>query len=250
MVIASFFFTIQIYCDFSGYSDIAIGTAKLFGIDLMKNFNSPYFSGSVREFWSRWHISLSTWFKDYVYIPLGGNRVGKVRHYINLMITFLVSGLWHGANWTFVAWGGIHGIAQVAETALIGKKETKNGFLRALRTVIVFAFCAFAWIFFVSHSISDAFYVITNCFDGIGNPIAYLHDGFANLGFGKGMLAVFGSFILIMALYDFISVKRDFIAWISSKKKVFQWLFYITVGLIVVFFSKKGVAAEFIYFQF
>lgn len=106
LVIASLFFTIQIYCDFSGYSDIAIGTAKLFGIELMKNFKSPYFSGSVREFWSRWHISLSTWFRDYVYIPLGGNRVGKIRHYINLMITFLVSGLWHGANWTFVAWGG------------------------------------------------------------------------------------------------------------------------------------------------
>ena len=105
LILASFFFTIQIYCDFSGYSDIAIGTAKLFGIDLMTNFKNPYLSKSIKEFWSRWHISLSTWFRDYVYIPLGGNRVGHIRHNINLMITFLVSGLWHGANWTFVTWG-------------------------------------------------------------------------------------------------------------------------------------------------
>ena len=99
-------FSIQIYCDFSGYSDIAIGTAKLLGINLLTNFKSPYFSSSIREFWTRWHISLSTWFRDYVYIPLGGNRCGKIRHNFNLMITFLTSGLWHGANWTFVVWGG------------------------------------------------------------------------------------------------------------------------------------------------
>lgn len=106
LVLASLFFTIQIYCDFSGYSDIAIGTAKLLGINLMTNFKNPYLSASVKEFWSRWHISLSTWFRDYVYIPLGGNRVGKLRHNVNLLVTFLISGLWHGANWTFVVWGG------------------------------------------------------------------------------------------------------------------------------------------------
>lgn len=106
LCIAIFFFTIQIYCDFSGYSDIAIGTAKLFGINLMKNFNGPYLSTSVKEFWSRWHISLSTWFRDYVYIPLGGSRCSKLRTNINVMITFLASGLWHGADWTFVLWGG------------------------------------------------------------------------------------------------------------------------------------------------
>lgn len=106
LILATVFFTFQIYCDFSGYSDIAIGTAKLMGINLMTNFKSPYFSTSIKEFWSRWHISLSTWFRDYVYIPLGGNRVSKVRHALNLLITFLVSGLWHGANWTFVLWGG------------------------------------------------------------------------------------------------------------------------------------------------
>lgn len=106
LVLATLFFTLQIYCDFSGYSDIAIGTAKLLGINLMTNFKSPYFSQSIKEFWSRWHISLSTWFRDYIYIPLGGNRVGKIRHTMNLLITFLASGLWHGANWTFAVWGG------------------------------------------------------------------------------------------------------------------------------------------------
>lgn len=107
LVLSTIFFAIQIYCDFSGYSDIAIGCAKMMGIDLMANFKSPYYSQSVKEFWTRWHISLSTWFKDYVYIPLGGNRVSKPRHSANLLITFLASGLWHGANWTFVAWGGV-----------------------------------------------------------------------------------------------------------------------------------------------
>lgn len=106
LCMAIFLFTVQIYCDFSGYSDIAIGTAKLLGVNLVKNFSSPYFAVSVKEFWSRWHISLSAWFRDYVYIPLGGNRCSKTRHYLNLLITFLISGLWHGANWTFVAWGG------------------------------------------------------------------------------------------------------------------------------------------------
>ena len=123
LIIATLFFSIQIYCDFSGYSDIAIGSAKLFNIRLMENFRSPYLSCSVREFWSKWHISLSTWFRDYVYIPLGGNRVSKGRHKINLMITFLVSGLWHGANWTFVLWGGLHGFAQVLETTFSPRKE-------------------------------------------------------------------------------------------------------------------------------
>lgn len=106
LLLGSLFFTIQIYCDFSGYSDIAIGSSKLLGINLMRNFHSPYFSSSIKEFWSRWHISLSTWFRDYLYIPLGGNRSGNIRKYLNIIFTFFISGLWHGANWTFVIWGG------------------------------------------------------------------------------------------------------------------------------------------------
>ncbi len=249
LVIAAVFFTLQIYCDFSGYSDIAIGTAKLFGIDLMRNFKSPYFAGSVREFWSRWHISLSTWFRDYIYIPLGGNRVSKARYYLNLMITFMVSGLWHGANWTFVIWGGIHGLAQVLEAAIFGREKTKNGIMRILRIIVVFLFCVFAWIFFVSRSLSDAVYVIMNCFNGIGTA-DYFVKGIATLGYGTGMMVIFVLLVFIMVIYDYISINKDFVEWISAKNKAFQYLFYVTIGLIVVFFSKKGVSTEFIYFQF
>lgn len=118
LLIASVFFAFQIYCDFGGYSLIAIGAARVMGFSLMENFRRPYFAQSIKEFWGRWHISLSTWFKDYVYIPLGGNRVGRFRHALNLFVTFLVSGIWHGANWTFVLWGGFHGGAQVMEKHL------------------------------------------------------------------------------------------------------------------------------------
>ena len=251
LIAASIFFTLQIYCDFSGYSDIAIGTAKLFGIDLMTNFKSPYFSKSIRGFWGRWHISLSTWFRDYVYIPLGGNRAGKLRHNINLLLTFLVSGLWHGANWTFVAWGGIHGAAQVVEHALFGRVgESRHVIVNIVRTLAVFVFCAFAWVFFVAGSVSDACYVIGNCLEGISQPAAYLHNGLASIGFGKGMLAVVGVSVFILAIYDYISLKENFVEWISKKNKFIQWAFYSMVALMIVFFSKKGVAAEFIYFQF
>ncbi len=165
LILATFFFTIQIYCDFSGYSDIARGTAKLFGIDLMENFRSPYFSASIREFWSRWHISLSTWFRDYVYIPLGGNRVSKTRHYINLMITFIVSGLWHGANLTFIIWGGIHGLAQILENIFMKDKNYQlHGFEWCVKVFMTFIFCMFAWVFFRAQSINEALYVFANIF--------------------------------------------------------------------------------------
>ena len=123
LVLATLFFTIQIYCDFSGYSEIAIGTAKLFGVNLMTNFDSPYFSSSLQEFWRRWHISLSSWFRDYVYIPLGGNRKGKFRKNLNLLITFAASGLWHGANYTYIMWGLMHGVVTMDRVVATIKKK-------------------------------------------------------------------------------------------------------------------------------
>lgn len=251
LIIASVFFTLQIYCDFSGYSDIAIGTAKLFGIDLITNFRSPYFAKSIKEFWKRWHISLSAWFRDYVYIPLGGNRVSNMRCYGNLMITFLASGLWHGASWNFVIWGGIHGAAQITENVLFGRvKESKKVFFRVLQTAVVFGFCTFAWIFFVANSLDDALYVIGNCLEGIAQPAVYLRDGFTDIGFSKAMLMIVGVCVCMMAGYDYTFLKEDFTKGITEKNKCMQWIFYIVIGLIIVFFSKKGVAAEFIYFQF
>src|SRR5690606_28377241 len=171
LIIATVFFAFQIYCDFSGYSDIAIGLARTMGFDLMKNFDSPYFSKSITEFWRRWHISLSTWFRDYVYIPLGGSRNGKYRTYSNLFIVFFVSGLWHGAAMTFVIWGAIHGIIIVLEKAF---KPKLHNFLKSINfslksigsnmlfmTITFFTVC-FAWVFFRANSFKDAIYIISN----------------------------------------------------------------------------------------
>ena len=156
-------FTMQIYCDFSGYSDIAIGVAKLFGIDLMKNFNSPYMSLSFKDFWSRWHISLSTWFKDYVYIPLGGSRCSKMRRNFNVLVTFAVSGLWHGAAWTYVIWGALHGMTRIVENVLVFPKK-KGLFPKLIRWIIVFGIVNVLWVFFRADSLYDALYMIGNAF--------------------------------------------------------------------------------------
>lgn len=251
LVLATLFFTVQIYCDFSGYSDIAIGTAKLLGINLMTNFKSPYFSQSVREFWSRWHISLSTWFRDYIYIPLGGNRVGKIRQIANLIITFLASGLWHGANWTFVIWGGIHGAAQSVENLIIPKGMQKStGAMWWIRVLCIFLFASFAWVFFVSNSISDACYVISHAFDGITSPISYIKSGFYNINMGKMSLMKETVLIAMLAVYDYLSLKRDVITEVGNMKKVIRSTIYVLLMLMIVFLSQKGVAAEFVYFQF
>lgn len=251
LVLATLFFTLQIYCDFSGYSDIAIGTARLFDINLMTNFKSPYFSQSIREFWTRWHISLSTWFRDYVYIPMGGSRVGKVRHAFNLLVTFLVSGLWHGANWTFVAWGGVHGIAQVIENLIVPKSRQKSkGIVRWLRMLFVFLFAAFAWIFFVSSSMLVAKYVISHMFTGISNPVSYVRGGFIAIGMGTVDAIVVMTLVLLLAVFDYLSLSFDVIDKISGQKTIVRWVIYIALAMIIILGAQKGVPAEFVYFQF
>lgn len=252
-VLAAVFFALQIYCDFSGYSDIAIGTAKLFGINLMTNFKSPYFSQSIKEFWSRWHISLSTWLKDYIYIPLGGSRVGKTRHIFNLLITFFISGLWHGANWTFVIWGGIHGLGQVFENAITSKGKVtlkSHEAARALRVLLVFAFVSLSWIFFASKSLSDAAYMISHMFRGISSPITYLYHGFFDIGLGKLNLVFLVLPIIILMIYDYVSLKTDVIGKISSTKAVVRWAVYIILTVWVIMAIPVNSQTEFIYFQF
>lgn len=246
LMIVVFLFTIQIYCDFSGYSDIAVGTAKLLDIDLMCNFKSPYFSASVKEFWSRWHISLSTWFRDYVYIPLGGNRCSKSRHAINLIITFLASGLWHGANWTFVIWGGVHGSAQVIETIFSKWMKSFREKWHIVSIFLVFIFCNFAWVFFRAENFQDAIYVIRYAFADILNPSMFLRSNLMSIP----QLLLLLLYILILAIYDYIDYKVGIVTWIKSKRKVWQWSIYIIIGVLIVFCSQKGVAAEFVYFQF
>ena len=164
--VASVLYSIQIYADFAGYSLMAIGVGKTLGFELTKNFRRPYFSISITDFWRRWHISLSTWLKDYVYIPLGGSRCSKLRNYWNIFVTFLVSGIWHGANWTFIVWGCMHGVCQIIEKALGLQKMTgTNKWVKVGRILLTFLVVNFAWIFFRMPSLSDATNVIGRIFD-------------------------------------------------------------------------------------
>ena len=161
LLVASIFFSIQIYADFSGYSDIARGSAKFFGIDLRNNFNFPYFATSIPDFWKRWHISLTSWFRDYLYIPLGGNRVSKPKWIRNQLTVFLLSGLWHGANWTFIFWGAIHGVFNIVHVMLFGKSnESKSRIANILRCIITFAIVNTAWIFFRAPTFKRALQII------------------------------------------------------------------------------------------
>ena len=169
-VLSAIFYSLQIYGDFAGYSLMAIGVAKTLGFNLINNFNRPYFSVSITDFWRRWHISLSRWLKDYVYIPLGGSRCSKLRNYWNIFVTFLVSGIWHGANWTFIVWGLIHGFAQIIEKALGWNNKESKGFVKLLRIAGTFVLVTVAWIFFRMPTLSDAMLFIKHGVTDFGRP--------------------------------------------------------------------------------
>src|ERR1700741_4174995 len=175
--IAALFFSFQIYCDFSGYSDIAVGSARVMGFDLMQNFNLPYISRSVREFWSRWHISLSTWFRDYLYIPLGGSRVPLWKHWRNLILVFLISGFWHGANWTFVIWGALHGLAVISGAMFFKATAANSRFASFLKAFGVFVFVTIAWIFFRAESLNRACAVIKTILTGFISDVRLYFSG-------------------------------------------------------------------------
>ena len=252
-IVVTVMFALEIYCDFSGYSDIAIGCAKLFGIDLMTNFKSPYYSFSIREFWSRWHISLSTWFRDYVYIPLGGNRVPKWRHCLNLLITFLVSGFWHGSSLTYIVWGGFHGLLQIIETWVYPK--TRGGEIVKRRRhlwqlPVTFALLCFSWIFFRANNMQDAIWIISRLFWDIGRPMNYLYTCVICLSVSRA--AAMGMLLsaAVLAVYDLASLKGDVIAAFSRQKFFIRWPVYVLFLVVIALFSSKGVATEFIYFQF
>lgn len=261
LLFATVLFSIQIFCDFSGYSDIARGCARIMGFRLMRNFDHPYFSVSVKEFWKRWHISLSTWLRDYIYIPLGGNRNGERRKELNLLITFLISGLWHGANWTFVAWGGIHAVMQIIESRLMlsrgnqlpdGEKNARC-FGRCARPIVstVLTFCAvsFAWIFFRANSMHDALYVIRNMF-------VFKTMSFSSLYTDLKMM--FGNraevYRLLLTLPVFAVASFADRMW--SLEKIIKRIrpsFRITVYVMIVVYILLAARAEmqdFIYFQF
>lgn len=260
LVVATVFFAFQIYCDFSGYSDIAIGAANVLGYDLMENFNRPYFSKSISEFWSRWHISLSTWFRDYFYIPMGGNRVKVPRYYMNLMLTFLISGLWHGANWTFLIWGFLHGFYLVVGIVIkplrdklitIFKIDRSSAVFRLLKVCITFCLVTFAWIFFRANSLNDAIYVISHIFSGINDwaSFNYIVNSISGLGLSKSefMVAVFS--IIILEFVQLLQYKVDVFRAISRVPVFARYAIYYSLLLAICLFGVFGQSA-FIYFRF
>ncbi len=254
-IIATLFFTFQIYCDFSGYSDIAIGCAKTFDIDLMKNFNRPYFSINTKDFWRRWHISLSSWFRDYVYIPLGGSRCLLIRKYFNLMITFLLSGLWHGANWTFFIWGGLHGGFQVIcdlKNKILKTDKPQFFILNFFRIIITFILIAFAWIFFRANTVSDSFYIVENLFSDIENitNIQYIYDILNSMGLSIFEIIICCCSILFLMFIEFFE-KKDVIHYrLKSLPFIFRFVFYYIIVAAILALGVFGNGGEFIYFQF
>lgn len=240
------FFSFQIYCDFSGYSDIAIGSARLMGIKLMRNFNSPYYSHSIKEVWTRWHISLSTWFRDYVYIPLGGSRCSRLRRDFNLVVTFLLSGLWHGAAWTYVVWGGINGVGQIIEEKLFGKREYKR-LGSVISCIAVFVFWNFSLVFFRAETVTKALMYIKKFLMCLRYPSQFKQTA---LGFDKpeSMYCIF--FIIILMIFDYASLKTDVIKWISSRKPAVRWTVYLLTVWVILAFMPPVNTSEFVYFQF
>ncbi|HMF44660.1 MAG TPA: MBOAT family O-acyltransferase [Polyangia bacterium] len=258
LFLATVFFAFQIYADFSGYSDIAIGAAQVLGIRLMTNFRQPYFSQSVAEFWSRWHISLSTWFRDYLYIPLGGNRVGRMRWYANLMVTFLISGLWHGAAWTYVIWGGLNGVylilGVIARQARGASSSQRRGEDASAVTVLVNRLATFlvicaAWVFFRARTAGDAIYILRHSVDLTGLLRPSLLLGPAGLTSSRGQLL--GAFVVIGALLvlDAQSEKQNVLASLRRRPVWFRWAIYYGFAFAILFMGQFG-TQQFIYFQF
>jgi len=236
LVWATFFFTFQIYCDFAGYSYIAIGTAKLFGFDLMTNFRQPYLSTSFTGFWNRWHISLSSWFRDYVYIPLGGNRNGKINTNKNILITFLLSGLWHGANWTFVIWGATHGFLNIISRKLGNPKN-----LKLLRMAMVFIVTMFTWAIFRANSVSDLGYIISNFYKIDSSGLIGLST-ITKYDFMQLLIFIFVLFIADVFISRF--EKKDLIL------SRFNYVLITSILLVSIYLFGSFEKQEFIYFQF
>jgi len=240
--VASIFYTIQIYADFAGYSLMAIGVGKVLGFELTENFRRPYFAVSVTDFWRRWHISLSTWLKDYVYIPMGGSRCSKVRNYWNIFFTFLVSGIWHGANWTFVVWGIWHGVFQIIEKALGQQKCNYGTFGKTVKIVVTFLLVNFAWIFFRMPTLGDACSMITHIFD--------VHQSMALEITSKHIfvLMMIGTILLFIKDWtDEFAPNR--LRLFENKNRVVRWASYLSV-IILILLTGVFDAGQFIYANF
>lgn len=263
LIIGAVAFAFQIYCDFGGYSTIAIGAAKVMGFELMENFNTPYFATGIQDFWRRWHISLSTWFRDYLYIPLGGSRCSKFRKYCNLMITFLVSGLWHGAAWSYVVWGGLHGVFQIVEDfskplrVKVTEKlevDTASFSYKFGQILVTFALTTFAWIFFRAETIGQAWTYIVRMFTK-WNPWIFFDNGILRLGLDETELNILVLSLVLLLLSDILKYVKNMSVAEFLLKQCWWFRFAVLIGLIlsVFVFGKYGVefdSARFIYFDF
>jgi D-alanyl-lipoteichoic acid acyltransferase DltB (MBOAT superfamily) len=244
LLLASYFFSFQIYCDFSGYTDIAIGSAKCMGYDLMKNFEAPYLSASISEFWSKWHISLSTWFRDYVYIPLGGNKVSKSKWIRNIIIVFLISGMWHGAKYTFLIWGIIHSIYIVIEIIIapilssIEKKINYKWVYKAFKVMIVFHAVTLAWIFFRANNTNNAIMILKKIFTSLFYNTSGVQSVLTNISFN--------TFIVIILSLLLVIIKKT--VPIPLKHK-YSYIYFIGLLMLIIVLGKTD-HEQFIYFQF
>ncbi len=255
VIIACCLFSFQIYLDFSGYSDIAIGTAKTMGFHLMTNFNRPYQAKTIVEFWSRWHISLSTWFRDYLYIPLGGNRISKTRTALNQLIVFTVSGFWHGANWTFMIWGFIHSCFVITSTRLT--RIFKTGHLpKLVKQFFVFIIVSFAWVFFRAESLKQALEIIASSYRNISDQLASLMRNrgmyISKLVYANNESSVFiysAVFLLFVIFIEWRQKHKTIPQYFNSLPMLSRNLLYLFLVYGCIFLSAGG-SSQFIYFQF
>jgi len=253
LILATYLFAFQILCDFSAYTDIARGAAKILGFDLMENFRRPYLATSIRDFWRRWHISLTSWFRDYLYIPLGGNRVGKWRWYYNIAVIFVVSGLWHGAAWTFVIWGALHASymlisiwTKTLRARALGwlKIDEQSAWWKWVRRGITFNLVTFGWIFFRANGLSDAWYIVTHLFRGISLRL-HFGIGIGLYEFGIAVMAIL--FLELVHLYQ--ESEHSVLNTISRWALPVRWAAYYAIVFVILCLGEFGFE-EFIYFQF
>ena len=243
LFLASVFYTIQIYCDFAGYSLMAIGAGKLLGIDLQTNFIRPYFAQTVTDFWRRWHISLTTWFRDYIYFPLGGNRVKKWRWMFNVMVVFIVSGIWHGAAYTFLIWGAFHGACMIIEKSLYGDKiknlNRKFTLSCIVRIILTFCIVSIAWIFFRANTINEAFVIISKFFNEVGNVYT-----------NWTVFFYVTPFVFLLGIKEFMEeFYPNRIRLFNNNQRIIRWISYIVVVITILYCGVLD-GGQFIYFQF
>jgi D-alanyl-lipoteichoic acid acyltransferase DltB (MBOAT superfamily) len=253
LMLATVSFAIQIYCDFSGYSDLAVGSARVFGIELIRNFDRPYLAASIRDFWRRWHISLSTWFRDYVYIPLGGRQTGRGWWIASILIVFLLSGLWHGAGWTFVAWGLLHGTYLIVgrfteryrDAMFAALPAAAASFRQTVRVGITFVLVTFAWIFFRANTLADAAYISRHMWSGMADWNATLRPLH-----GAGLSQMYLAWMAAAAVLV-IEAHESFVwDWLAHQSLRRRWAVYYLLVAAILVFGKLGDPEQFIYFQF